>query len=67
MYTAVNGIYENGRLRLTESPPTTKKSKVVVMFLEKLENHRKHQVGVKIGSLANMRYKLPDDFNEQLY
>lgn len=38
MYTAVNGIYENGQLILTERPPTTRKTKVVVLFLD--ENHQ---------------------------
>ena len=35
MLTTVQGIYENGKLELTEAPPTLEKSKVLVVFLEK--------------------------------
>jgi hypothetical protein len=34
MYFAINGIYENGAFTLTETPPTTKKSKVVILFTD---------------------------------
>jgi hypothetical protein len=67
MYTAINGIYENGQFVLTETPPTSKKTKVVIMFMEEVEtlptNKKK---GIKLGSLAGKVYNIPDDFNEPL-
>lgn len=65
MYTAVNGIYENGNLTLTKTPPTTKKTKVVVLFLEEQKDGKRSGKGVKLGSLAG-KYSIPDDFNEPL-
>ena len=67
MYTAIKGIYENGQVILQEPPPTTQKTKVVVMFISDEEktspNFRK---GVNIGSLAGQGYAIPDDFNDPL-
>ena len=66
MYTAVNGIYENGTLVLTETPPTTEKSNVVVLFLGNVENlTQKQKKGVKLGSLAG-KISISDDFNAPL-
>lgn len=67
MYTAINGIYENGQFVLTESPPTNKKTKVVIMFMEEVETlPKKKKKGVRLGSLAGHGYSIPDDFNEPL-
>jgi hypothetical protein len=67
MYTAINGIYENGQFILTETPPTSKKTKVVIMFMEEVETlHKNKKKGVKLGSLVGKGYNLPDDFNEPL-
>lgn len=67
MYTAINGIYENGQFVLTETPPTSKKTKVVIMFMEEVETlPKKQKKGVKLGSLAENGYNIPDDFNEPL-
>lgn len=67
MYTAINGIYENGQFVLTETPPTNKKTKVVIMFMEEVETlPKKKKKGVKLGGLANHGYRIPDDFNEPL-
>lgn len=67
MYTAINGIYENGQFVLTETPPTSKKTKVVIMFMEEVETLPKSKKkGVKLGSLAGKGYNIPDDFNEPL-
>lgn len=68
MYTAVNGIYENGQLILTERPPTTRKTKVVVLFLDEKspdDEISKPQKGVRLGSLEG-KYSVPDDFNDPL-
>ncbi len=37
MYTAIKGIYENGQVVLQETPPTSKKMKVLVTFLDEAE------------------------------
>lgn len=67
MYAAIQGTYENGEITLEEIPPTTKKSKVVIMFIEeKIETSPRQYKGVNIGGLAGKGYKIPDDFNEPL-
>ena len=68
MFTAIKGIYENGQVTLEETPPTTKKSQVVVMFMTEQEQTPPKSLhkGVKIGSLAGKGYNIPDDFNEPL-
>lgn len=68
MYTAVKGTYENGVLTLEEAPPTVEKSKVVVLFMneEKPIAPEKKVKGVRIGSLAQKGYQIPDDFNAPL-
>jgi hypothetical protein len=67
MYKAVNGIYEDGNFTLIENPPTTKKTRVVILFMEEQESPPANQPGkgVKLGSLEG-QYKLPDDFNDPL-
>ena len=67
MYTAINGIYEDGQFILTESPPTVRKSKVVILFLDDQEagSISKTRRGVKLGSLEGL-YQIPDTFNEPL-
>lgn len=68
MYTAVNGIYENGQLTLIERPPTTRRSKVVILFLDEPESDSPDNGssrGVRLGSLEG-KYSIPDDFNEPL-
>ena len=41
MYTAIKGIYENGRVVLEETPPTMQKTRVLVMFLADEEKQSK--------------------------
>ncbi|GAB3640050.1 hypothetical protein [Spirosoma arcticum] len=66
MYTAINGIYENGQLTLTERPPTTRRTKVVILFLdEPAADSIATGPGVRLGSLAG-KYRIPDDFNAPL-
>ena len=63
MYTSISGIYENGELTLLETPPTHKKSKVIVTFIE--EDEIKKTPKRKLGGLEG-KITLPDDFNEPL-
>jgi hypothetical protein len=64
MYTAINGIYENGQVILQEAPPTLQKSKVVVMFITEEDKATPlTSKGVKLGSLTGKGYSIPNDFN----
>jgi len=56
MYIAVNGIYEDGKVFLTETPPTTKKSKVIILFMEEIET-----AGIELGERPN---DIPNDLNK---
>ncbi|MDQ7090491.1 MAG: DUF2281 domain-containing protein [Methylococcales bacterium] len=70
MYAAIEGVYENGRVILKEAAPTTKTSKVLIMFIEEEINKtapiKQTNKGVKIGSLVGKGYSIPDDFDEPL-
>ena len=69
MYTVIKGIYENGQIVLQEEPPTTKKMKVLVTFLDDAETSpSKRQPGslLRLGSLKGKTYNIPDNFNEPL-
>jgi hypothetical protein len=69
MYTAIKGIYENGQIVLQEEPPTRKKMKVLVTFLDETESSSsKRQPGslLRLGSLKGKNYTIPDDFNDPL-
>jgi hypothetical protein len=62
MYTSISGVYENGKLTLLETPPTHKKAKVIITFIE--EDDKKNPKR-KLGGLEG-KITLPDDFNEPL-
>jgi hypothetical protein len=66
MYTTVSGYYKDGELILNEQPQKSKDSKVLVTFLEEKidENTSK---GIKLGSLSNKGFSIPDDFNEPVH
>lgn len=70
MYTAIKGIFENGQFTLQETPPTKNKTKVLIMFLEEIDSTISEEPikkkGVKLGSLADKGYNIPDDFNAPL-
>jgi len=70
MYTAIQGTYENGMLSLNETPPITKKIKVLVTFLEEIDTQSlpKRTPGSlkRLGEAEGKQYRLPDDFNEPL-
>ncbi|MCF2446173.1 hypothetical protein L0657_19605 [Dyadobacter sp. CY345] len=70
MYTSISGIYENGILTLAETPPTKKKSKVVVLFLEELDqpaNLRREPGGLlRLKNPQQKEMALPENFNDSL-
>ena len=63
MYTSIDGVYENGRLTLLESPPTHKKAKVIVTFIE--EDQPSELTKRRLGGLEG-KVSVPDDFNAPL-
>lgn len=65
MYTAIKGIFKDGKVILQETPPTTESTEVVVMFMKTTETQNIKQ-GVRLGSLEGQGYSIPDDFNEPL-
>ena len=68
MLTTVEAIYENGQIIWEETPPTTKRSKVIVTFLEEPvqqpigDKEKKKRIA---GSLKG-KIHVPEDFNEPL-
>lgn len=63
MLTSVSGVYENGIITLDETPAIKKRSKIVVTFLEEMEEpvHPKRRLGSLKGKIGT-----PDDFNAPL-
>lgn len=65
MLTTISGTYEHGHLTLEEAPPSSKKVKVLVTFLEEVEKplitNGKRPFGIAKGTI-----KLSDDFDEPL-
>ncbi len=63
MLTSVSGVYENGIITLDETPAIKKRSKIVVTFLEEMEEpiHPKRRLGSLKGKVGT-----PDDFNAPL-
>lgn len=63
MLTSISGVYENGKITLDETPAIKKRSKIVVTFLEEMEEpiHPKRRLGGLKGKIGT-----PDDFNAPL-
>ena len=67
MYTAIKGIYENGKIILTEEPPVKSKAEVMITFLTNQDNPIKKETPKKITlGLLEGKIKLPNDFNDPL-
>ena len=64
MLTTINGIFENGKVILSENPPLKNKSKVLVTFIDEIDTNKINQKRV-IG-LLDGKYKVPDNFNEPI-
>ena len=64
MLTTIEGIYENGKVILKESPPVKKNSKVLVTFIADdaiTSKPQKRTLGTMKGTV-----KMADDFNDNL-
>jgi len=69
MYTAINGIFDNGQIIFEETPPTARKMKVLVTFLEEMDTvlpDRQPGSLLRLSSLQSKGYDIPDDFNGPL-
>lgn len=63
MLVSIKGYYEEGKIILTEEPPVTGKTEVVVTFLPSADN--KGSGKIRLGTLEG-RITVPDDFDEPL-
>jgi hypothetical protein len=64
MLNTIKGVYDHGKITLTEEPPVKTKADVIVTFLtpEKWETPESKR---KLGGLEG-KVDTPDDFNEPL-
>ena len=67
MSVIIKGIYENGKISLTEPAPTDEKVPVSVVFPqdEEMENITSGQYKIRWGSLAG-KISIPHNFNDEL-
>ncbi len=66
MLTTIKGIYEHGKIILTEEPPVKTKADVMITFLPVEESKTQNEKQKIILGLLEGKIKLPDDFNEPL-
>ena len=65
MLTTIQGIYDNGKIILTEEPPEKEtKAEVLITFLPK-KISESSEGKRKLGGLEG-KVSIPDDFNEPL-
>lgn len=66
MLTTIKGIYDNGKIILTEEPPVKTKADVIVTFLPTEESKATPGKQKIFLGLLEGKIKLADDFNEPL-
>lgn len=66
MLTTVEAIYENGQIIWEEIPPTTKRSKVIVTFLEEPVQELTGDLNPRKGGSMKGQIWMSDDFDEPL-
>lgn len=67
MYTAIKGIYENGKITFTEEPPVKTKAEVVITFLAEQDKAIKEVPNKKVTlGLLEGKIKLSEDFNDPI-
>ena len=65
MLTTIKGVYDHGKITLTEPAPVHTKADVIVTFLPDEENTRKGSSKIILGMLEG-KITIPDDFDEPL-
>ena len=64
MLNAIKGVYDNGKITLTEEPPVITKADVIVTFLiPEATNAQNGKQKIILGMLEG-KVDTPDDFNE---
>jgi|AntAceMinimDraft_11_1070367.scaffolds.fasta_scaffold117627_2 hypothetical protein len=63
MLRTIEGIYDNGVVKFDEAPPTLKRAKVLITFLEESESIKLPKR--RAGGLAGQIW-MAEDFNEPL-
>nr|WP_293834770.1 DUF2281 domain-containing protein [uncultured Arsenicibacter sp.] len=68
MLTTIEAIYEDGKIIWEETPPATKRAKVIVTFLEEsnLITSDKPSSKKRVGGSLKGKIQIPDDFNKPL-
>ncbi len=66
MLNTIKGVYDHGKITLTEEPPAKTKADVMVTFLTPEEGIVKKAKQKIILGMLDGKIKLPDDFNEPL-
>jgi len=64
MPTTIKGVYDQGKITLSEEPPVHTKVDVIVTFLINVGNEL-NMIKRKLGGLED-KVKLPDGFNEPM-
>jgi hypothetical protein len=64
MFTAIKGYYEKGRIILTEPPPVTDKTNVIITFLS--EDSKTLGSGKRTLGILKGQINVSDDFDEPL-
>jgi hypothetical protein len=65
MLTTIKGIYDHGKITLTEPAPVDTKSDVIITFLIDEKSIHKKGGSIILGMLEG-QITLPDDFDEPL-
>lgn len=69
MLTAIEGVYENGQVILTEAPPTARRVKSYVTFADEevtLPNKKAIDLRYLVGSLTHLTSEQNDQIDREL-
>ncbi len=61
MLTTIKGVYDHGKIILSEEPQVHEKTEVIVTFLERTPDSQVRKLGILKGKIL-----VPDDFDEPL-
>ena len=63
MLVTVKGIYENGKITLSEKPPVEKKTEVMVTFIDETKHDRPTK---RIAGILSGKIIMSEDFDDPL-
>ncbi len=64
MLTTIKGIYEHGKIILSEEPPVKTKADVMITFLSSVEKDPQNRKQKIVLGILEGKIKLPENFNE---